>query len=53
MNEKKAADFTVDFVTGKITFDEAVKIIKKIFVSKNLRVSKNIEALFCIVSYFY
>lgn len=29
MNEKKAADFTVDFVTGKITFDKAVKIIKK------------------------
>lgn len=29
MNEKKAADLTVDFVVGKLTFEEVAKIIKE------------------------
>ncbi|MFT8319910.1 MAG: type II toxin-antitoxin system death-on-curing family toxin [Bacillus sp. (in: firmicutes)] len=29
MNEKDAADLTVNFVVGKITFDEIVRIIRK------------------------
>ncbi|WP_273130486.1 type II toxin-antitoxin system death-on-curing family toxin [Bacillus weihaiensis] len=29
MNEKHAADLTVDFVTGRITFEETVGIIRK------------------------
>ena len=48
MNEKHAADLTVDFVTGRITFEETVGIIGKIRI-----LSKTSEPRVKRVSFLY
>jgi len=37
LNEKKASDFTVDFVTGKISFKEGIELIRSHSYRKSIK----------------